>query len=168
MPPSIFSNLPTALSSVRGGPWEFKFPISHYQLAPSRVMFIITTTYLTFSAKHSTWIIPLFISIVTHTGANFITMLVTRARANSSKNHTLLMCRIWKMGRNLFSSLDIRDNFKVAFLEKKFKQSKNLSGNYHCLGHWQCNKLSQSLMLITRSKSGYLTKFAQKMPLSNY
>ena len=63
--PSIFSNLPTALSSVQGGPWEFKFSISHYQLATSRVMFIITTTYLTFSAKHSTWIILLFISIVT-------------------------------------------------------------------------------------------------------
>ena len=29
------------------------------------------------------------------------------------------MCRIWKMGRNLFSSLDIRDNSKVAYLEKK-------------------------------------------------
>ena len=29
-----------------------------------------------------------------HTGANFITMLVTRAIANFSKNHTLLMCRI--------------------------------------------------------------------------
>ena len=87
------------------------------------------------------------------------------------------------MGRNLFSSLDIRDYFKVAYLEKKIKQSKNLSksadpvtvyqqsknlsGNYHCLGVWQCNKLSQSLILITRSKSGYLKKFAQKMPLSN-
>ena len=59
-----------------------------------------------------------------HTGANFITMLVTRARANSSKNHTLLMCRIWKMGRNLFSSLDIRDNFKVAFLEKNSNNPK--------------------------------------------
>ena len=59
-----------------------------------------------------------------HTGANFITMLVTRARANSSKNNTLLMCRIWKMGRNLFSSLDIRDNFKVAFLEKKSNNPK--------------------------------------------
>ena len=51
-------------------------------------------------------------------------MLVTRARANSSKNHTLLMCRIWKMGRNLFSSLDIRDNFKVAFLEKNSNNPK--------------------------------------------
>ena len=59
-----------------------------------------------------------------HTGANFITMLVTRARANSSKNHTLLMCRIWKMGRNLFSSLDIRDNFKVAYLEKNSNNPK--------------------------------------------
>ena len=51
-------------------------------------------------------------------------MLVTRARANSSKNHTLLMCRIWKMGRNLFSSLDIRDNFKVAYLEKNSNNPK--------------------------------------------
>ena len=83
-------------------------------------------------------------------------MLVTRAMANSSKNHTFLMCRIWKMGRNLFSSLDI------SFFGKKIKQSKNLSVNYYCLGHWQFDKLSQSLMLITRSKSGYLTKFAQK------
>ena len=32
--------------------------------------------------------------ITTHTGANFIIVLVKRARANSSKNHTLLMCRI--------------------------------------------------------------------------
>ena len=29
------------------------------------------------------------------------------------------MCWIWKMGWNLFSSLDIRDNSKVAFSEKK-------------------------------------------------
>ena len=29
------------------------------------------------------------------------------------------MCWIWKMGWNLFSSLDIRDSSKVAFLEKK-------------------------------------------------
>ena len=28
------------------------------------------------------------------------------------------MCWIWKMGWNLFSSLDIRDNSKVAYLEK--------------------------------------------------
>ena len=61
-----------------------------------------------------------FFSSFNHTGA----MLVTRARANSSKNHTLLMCRIWKMGRNLFSSLDIRDNFKVAFLEKNSNNPK--------------------------------------------
>ena len=53
-----------------------------------------------------------------HTDANVISMLVTRAMSNSSKNHTFLMCRIWKMGRNLFSSLDIRDNLKVAYLGK--------------------------------------------------
>ncbi len=53
-----------------------------------------------------------------HPSANFILMVVTRAISNSSKNHAFLMCRIWKMGRNLFSSLDIRDNLKVAFLGK--------------------------------------------------
>ena len=58
------------------------------------------------------------VNIWDHTSANFITMLVTRAIASFSKNHTLLMCRIWKMGRNLVSSLDIRDNLKVAFLGK--------------------------------------------------
>ena len=46
-------------------------------------------------------------------------MVVTRAMSNSSKNYAFLMCWIWKMGWNLFSSLDIRDNSKVAFLEKK-------------------------------------------------
>ena len=45
-----------------------------------------------------------------HTCKNLIPMVVTRAMANSSKNHALLMCRIWKMGWNLFSSLDIREN----------------------------------------------------------
>ena len=34
----------------------------------------------------------------THTCKNLIPMVVTRAMANSSKNHVLLMCRIWKMG----------------------------------------------------------------------
>ena len=34
----------------------------------------------------------------------------SRAMASFSKNHPLLMCRIWKMGWNLFSSLDIREN----------------------------------------------------------
>ena len=53
------------------------------------------------------------------TGINFITMQVKRARASFSKNHTLLICRIWKMDRNLFSSLDIRHSLKVAYLEKK-------------------------------------------------
>ena len=45
-----------------------------------------------------------------HTCKNLIPMVVTRAMANSSKNHALLMCRIWKMGWNFFSSLDIREN----------------------------------------------------------
>ena len=59
-----------------------------------------------------------------HTGSNFILIVVARAISNFSKNHTFLMSRIWKMGRNLFSSLAIKDNLKVAFLEKN---SNNLS-----------------------------------------
>ena len=54
-----------------------------------------------------------------HTCANLLSMVVTRAMSSSSKNHAFLNCWIWKMGWNLFSSLDIRDNSKVAFLEKK-------------------------------------------------
>ena len=46
----------------------------------------------------------------THTSKNIIPIVITRAMANSSKNHALLMSRIWKMGWNLFSSLDIREN----------------------------------------------------------
>ena len=53
-----------------------------------------------------------------HTGSNFILILIARAISNFSKNDTFLMSRIWKMGRNLFSSLAIKDNLKVAFLEK--------------------------------------------------
>ena len=45
-----------------------------------------------------------------HTCKNVIPMGVTRAMANSSKNHALLMWRIWKMGWNFFSSLDIKEN----------------------------------------------------------
>ena len=48
--------------------------------------------------------------VLIHTCKNLIPMVVTRAMANCSKNHALLMCRIWKMGWNLFSSLDIREN----------------------------------------------------------
>ena len=58
------------------------------------------------------------------TGINFITMQVKRARASFSKNHTLLICRIWKMDRNLFSSLAIKDNLKVAYLEKNSNNPK--------------------------------------------
>ena len=47
---------------------------------------------------------------IVHTCKNLIPMVVTSAMAHSSKNHALLMCRIWKMGWNLFSSLDIREN----------------------------------------------------------
>ena len=46
----------------------------------------------------------------THTCKNLIPMVVTRAMANSCKNHALLMCTIWKMGWFFFSSLDIREN----------------------------------------------------------
>ena len=45
-----------------------------------------------------------------HTCKNLIPMVVTRAMGNSSKNHALLMCRIWKMGWKIFSSLDFREN----------------------------------------------------------
>ena len=45
-----------------------------------------------------------------HTCKNLIPMVVTRAMANSSKSHALLMCRIWKMGWKIFSSLDFREN----------------------------------------------------------
>ena len=48
----------------------------------------------------------------------------TRASSNSSKNHTFLISRIWKMGRNLFSSLAIKDNLKVAYLEKNSNNPK--------------------------------------------
>ena len=36
--------------------------------------------------------------LTAHTFKNLIPMVVTRAMANSSKNHALLMCRSWKMG----------------------------------------------------------------------
>ena len=50
------------------------------------------------------------LDMMRHTCKNLIPMVVKRAMANSSKNNALLMCRIWKMGWNLFSSLDIREN----------------------------------------------------------
>ena len=55
---------------------------------------------------------------IAHTGSNFILIVVARAISNFSKNDTFLISRIWKMGRNLFSSLAIKDNLKVAYLEK--------------------------------------------------
>ena len=57
-----------------------------------------------------------------------------------------------------------RDNFKVAFLEKKSNNPKIylVTITVWALAQFIC------LMLITRSKSGYLTKFSQKVPLSNY
>ena len=53
-----------------------------------------------------------------HIGSNFFLIAVARAISNSSKNHIFLMSRIWKMGRNLISSLAIKDNLKVAYLDK--------------------------------------------------
>ena len=38
----------------------------------------------------------------------------TRAISNSNKNHSYLIYIIWKMGRNLFSSLAIKNNLKVV------------------------------------------------------
>ena len=68
------------------------------------------------------------------------------------------------MGRNLFSSLAIKDNLKVAFLEKN---STNPNKYLVTITVWALAQLF-CLMLITRSKSGYMTNFSQKMPLSNY
>ena len=104
-------------------------------------------------------------ALLTHTGANFITMLITRARANSiSKNHTL-MCRNWKMDRNFFSSLDNRDITSKWLICKK--KSNNPKIYLVTITVWALAHFI-GLMLITRSKSGYLTKFSQKVPLSNY
>ena len=65
-------------------------------------------------------------SYLKHTCKNLIPMVVTRAMANSRKNYALLMCRIWKMGWNLFSSLDIRKNPRVCQIQdlcrKKYKK----------------------------------------------
>ena len=99
-----------------------------------------------------------------HTGSNFIPIVVARAISNFSKNDTFLISRIWKMGRNLFSSLAIKDNLKVAFLEKN---SSNPNKYLVTITVWALAQLF-CLMLITRSKSGYMTRFSQKMPLSNY
>ena len=68
------------------------------------------------------------------------------------------------MGRNLFSSLAIKDNLKVAFSEKN---STNPKIYLVTITVWALAQLF-CLMLITRSKSGYMTNFSQKMPLSNY
>ena len=68
------------------------------------------------------------------------------------------------MGRNLFSSLAIRDNLKVAILEKN---STNPKIYLATITVWALAQLF-CLMLITRSKSGYMTNFPQKMPLSSY
>jgi hypothetical protein len=62
-----------------------------------------------------------------HTCKNLIPMVVTRALANSSKNHALLMCRIWKMGWNLFSSLDIRENPLFVLFTGNYRDSAGKS-----------------------------------------
>ena len=58
------------------------------------------------------------VAVTNHTGSNFILMVVARAISNFSKNYTFLISRIWKMSRIFFSSLAIKDNLKVAYLEK--------------------------------------------------
>ena len=68
------------------------------------------------------------------------------------------------MGRNSFSSLAIKNNLKVAFWEKN---STNPNKYLVTITVWALAQLF-CLMLITRSKSGYMTNFSQKMPLSNY
>ena len=68
--------------------------------------------------------LTLFNQIRYHTCSNFILILIARAISNFSKNDTFLMSRIWKMGRNLFSSLAIKDNLKVAYLEKNSSNPK--------------------------------------------
>ena len=108
--------------------------------------------------------LTLFNQIRYHTCSNFILILIARAISNFSKNDTFLISRIWKMGRNLFSSLAIKDNLKVAFLEKN---STNPNKYLVTITVWALAQLF-CLMLITRSKSGYMTNFSQKMPLSNY
>ena len=75
------------------------------------------------------WITLLFIWQITPTQMSF----QTRAISNSSKNQTILIFRIWKMNRNLFSSLDIRDLLKVAYLGKNpTNPTKNLVTLWSC------------------------------------
>ena len=59
------------------------------------------------------------------------------------------------MGRNLFLSLAIKDNLKVAFLEKN---STNPNKYLVTITVWALAQLF-CLMLITRSKSVYMTNF---------
>ena len=48
-------------------------------------------------------------------------MVVTRAMANSSKNHALLMCRIWKMSWNFFHHwISEKIPFLYFFLHKSW------------------------------------------------
>ena len=83
-----------------------------------------------------------------HTSSNLIYIGETRASSNSSKNHSFLMYRIWKMGRNLFSSLAIKDNLKVAYLEKMqwyytLLHNSNVLWQYLCL---QCSLLNEQVL----------------------
>ena len=82
-------------------------------------------------------------------------MVVTRAMSNSSKNYAFLICWIWKMGWNLFSSLDIRDNSKVAFLEKK-SYNPNIclvigSGFIELSILWNCNTVLRWVLWVCLS-----------------
>ena len=57
-------------------------------------------------------------NVLGHTSSNFISKVVTRASSKFSKNHILMMCRMQKWTIFFCSSLDIRDNLKVAFFGK--------------------------------------------------
>ena len=96
-------------------------------------------------SKKSWWI-----SRIIHTCTNLISMVVTRAMSNSSKTYAFLICWIWKMGWNLFSSLDIRKNPRVCQIQdlcrKKYKKGifsdvqwwKQISTHFSDSTHQEC------------------------------
>ena len=103
-----------------------------------------------------------------HTCANLISKVVTRAMSNSSKNYAFLMCWIWKMGWNLFSSLDIRDNSKVAFLEKK-SNNPNIclvigSGFIELSILWNCTTVLSWVLWVCLSVNLALTSCVELRP----
>ena len=82
-------------------------------------------------------------NLSSHTCKNLIPMVVTRAMANSSKNHALLMCRMWKMGWNLFSSLDKKGIFSDVQWWKQISTHFSDSTHQECMifariGHGPC------------------------------